>query len=342
MTPEDPQAAPGGTRTPGNRVRVVATLIVLAAATGAAVVLALFLVRQPDDTLPVPFNRLAVEVHACPAGASAAGTNLSRTCTGAVPAMTVEVVADGFERRIEDVTDRFAIETLPSGDVRLTVADAPPGSVGLLSCRSYAQDERDQDALLSLAPEVAYRPDPMSASLLLNPYIVLWPDSRWAAIPADPTDAQLDEAAYRYGASVRCDWFLLPPGETRPGIVRNWPGTDVVREPALHVVGPGGGGAPGLGNATPAPGGPIPGGFTYRSLAGDGTTITLDGSTTDVYALSPGSWTVTDKVTGETATVDLAPGQTVRVISVRSVDDGSPNSTTSVSWVGPATGSPAR
>lgn len=328
MTPEEPQAAPGGTRTPGNRVRVVAALVVLAAAVGAA--LALFLVRQPDDTLTVPFNRLSVEVHVCPAGASAAGANLSRTCTGAVPAMTVVVVADGFERRIEDVTDRFAIETLPSGDVRLTVAGAPHGSVGLLSCRSYAQDERDRDALLSLAPEVAYRPDPMSASLLLNPYIVLWPDSRWAAIPADPTDEQLDEAAYRYGAAVRCDWFLLPPGGTRPGIVRNWPGTDAVGEPALHVVGPGGGGAPGLGNATPAPGAPTSGGFTYRSLGGDGTTVTLDGSTSDVYALPPGSWTVTDTVTGETATVDLAPGQTVRVISVRPVDDASSDPATPV------------
>ena len=59
--------------------------------------------------------------------------------------------------------------------------------------------------------------------------------------------------------------------------------------------------------------------FDFRSTI-DGTVMTTGDNWNDHYVLPAGTWIVTDRTTAREAVVDIAPGQTVRVVSVTTIE----------------------
>lgn len=284
----------------------------------------LFLRFQPmgDEDERGVLNGLRVEFAPCPASLVVQpGTDLYRDCVGPVDDLDVRVTAAGFDARRDDVTDRFGVEDLPAGPIRLQVAGVADGTVDVLSCRSYAQSTETEGVIASLVPEIAYSVEPMTASIVAQPYTISgWPDNRWQATVADPTDEQLADRPDLFSTTFRCTWFLLPPGSVtdRPGIVRTYTSTATVGAPAIHVLGPGAAADVSQSIADPLTTDPIP---TFDLLSpGSGLSATTGDSWIDHYLLPAGSWTVTDRTTGREALVDLAPGQTTRVVSVVAIN----------------------
>lgn len=285
---------------------------------------------SPDG--PGVRNSLQVEVASCLIGLVVRpGTDLYRDCIGPVDGLDVRVTAAGFDARRDDVKDRFSVEGLPAGPIRLQADGVADGTVDVLSCRSYAQSTGTEGVVASLVPEIAYSTEPMTASIIAQPYVISdGPDAQWQATMADPTDGQLADRPDLYGTVFRCTWFLLPPGSVtdRPGIVRTYTSTATAGEPEIHVLGSGAAADPSQSVTDPLTTEPIPT-FDFDSH-GDGTTLTTGDSWIDHYLLPAGSWTVTDRTTGRQATVDVAPGQTTRVVSVtgiRSPGSGTPVAT---------------
>ncbi len=300
------------------RVGVVVGVIYAVALLG---LLASTVVRFVESDSPVIVNRLQIDFIDCPAAAaSQPGVSLLRACRGLSSDLTLRMTADGTDFTREPESNRITMANLPVGSLRMRVDGAPEGTESLLSCRGYAQNDGADEVVLMDVPQIAYGAEPMTASLLAYPYVVSdWPGNRWVANAADPTDEQLEARHDLYGGQYLCDWFLFPPGAftDRPGLVRTNTATDSAGEPLIHVLGPGGGvdgSAPNvpLGVAAPADT------FDFRSTA-DGTTTTTSDTWFEPRLLPAGTWVVTDRTTGHTATVDVAPGQTMRVISITAI-----------------------
>lgn len=299
---------------------VAATVALVAVATVAA--FALRFGPFADDPGPVARNRLNVDFAVCPPDLVVApGTDVSRECGEPATGFNVQVSAGDVSEARSSVSGDVAFDDLPNGAIRLHLTGVADGTTDILSCRSYAQDERGLDQLMSLVPSVAYGAEPLTASIIAQPYVITgWPDNRWRATAADPTSDQIAKDPSTYGTVFRCTWFLLPPGsvDERPALIRSWTATDYRGEPAIHVLGPGGDGDASSTNSDT--GSPPPGGtFTFRSTI-DGTTATSGDGPNDHYVLPAGTWAVTDRTTGRRATVDLAPGQTTRVVSVTAIE----------------------
>ncbi len=271
---------------------------------------------------PVIVNRLQIDFIECPANAAITpGVSLLRVCRGLSSDLTLRMTADGTEFTREPEANRIAMANLPVGSLRMRVDGTPDGTIGLLSCRGYAQNDGTDEVVLMDVPEIAYGTEPMTASLLAYPYLVPdWPDNRWVANAADPTDEQLEARPDLYGGQYLCDWFLFPPGSfaERPGLVRTNTATDSAGEPLIHVLGPGGGVDGSAPNVPLGISAPVDT-FDFRSTA-DGTTATTSDTWFEPRLLPAGTWVVTDRTTGHTATVDIASGQTTRVVSITAID----------------------
>ncbi len=281
---------------------------------------------DPDD--PGVLNGLRLEIAPCPANLVVQpGTDLYRDCTGSASDRDLRVTVAGVAVS-PGVSGELAIEDLPAGPIGLRVDGVAAGTVDVLSCRSYAQSTGTDGVIASLVPEIAYGIEPMTAAIIAQPYTLQgWPDNQWRATAANPTEDQLADRPDLFDTLFRCTWFLLPPGSIadRPGVIRSYTSTDTTGEPAIHVLDPGSGADSSQSISDSPTTAPIPT-FAFRSL-GDGTTVTTGDSWIDHYLLPTGSWTVTDRTTGRQATVDIGPGQTVRVVSV-------------VAITAPGTGSP--
>lgn len=318
-----------------NRLQWTSLLLASGIALIAIATLAAFALRFgpfADDPGPALLNRLNIDFALCPPDlVVVSGTNLYRACREPVASLDVQVSSGDIETTLSAIQDEVAVDDLPNGAIQLHVDGVAAGTVDILSCRSYAQDEQGLNLLMTLVPPIAYASEPMTASIIAQPYIITgWPDNRWQATAADPTSDQLAEQPSVYGTVFRCNWFLLPPGSLseRPGLVRSWTATDYLGEPAIHVLGPGGGGdasSPSIDTADP----PLADAFDFRSTT-DGSLATTGDSWIDHYVLSPGTWVISDRTTGRQALVDVAPGQTSRVVSVSAIEQlatGTPAST---------------
>ena len=278
-------------------------------------------VRFVESDAPVIVNRLQIDFIDCPAdAASQPGASLLRVCRGLSSDLTLRVTADGTDFTREPQANRITMANLPVGSLRMRVDGAPEGTIGLLSCRGYAQNDGADEVVLTDVPQIAYGTEPMTASLLAYPYLVSdWPVNRWVANAADPTDEQLDARHDLYGGQYLCDWFLFPPGAfiDRPGLVRTNTATDSAGEPLIHVLGPGGGVDGSAPNVPLGVSAPVDT-FDFRSTT-DGATATTSDTWYEPRLLPAGTWVVTDRTTGHTATVDIASGQTTRVVSITAI-----------------------
>lgn len=308
--------------------RLNGIVVVLVALIGIGTVAAFALWADPfgDDPDPVALNRLAIDFAQCPPDLPIApGTDVYRECREPVAGRDVQVASGDTEVTRSSVGHEVAFDNLPNGVIRLRVDGVADGTTDILSCRSYAQDEQGLDQLMSLVPPVAYGAEPMTASIIAQPYVVTgWPDNRWQAVAADPASDQIAEQPSIYGTVFRCTWFLLPPGSVdgRPGLVRSWTATDYLGEPAIHILGPGGDGDASSTNTDPVDPSTADA-FDFRSTV-DGTIATTADNGIDHYVLPAGTWVVTDRATGRQATVDIAPGQTTRVVSVTAIEPFTP------------------
>lgn len=297
----------------------VALIAVIALAVATALVLRTGLFADEPDRIAL--NGLDIDFALCPPTLVVRpGADLYRECREPVGGLGARISSGERDVHLSDLEEGLAVDGLPNGAIRLEVDGVAPGTVDILSCRSYAQDEEGRNNLMSLVPAIAYGSEPMTASIIAQPYIITsWPENRWRTIAADPTAAQLETQPSVYGTMFRCSWFLLPPGgiAARPGLVRSWTATDSLGEPAIHVLGPGGDGDASSTNLDGQET-PVPGSFAFRSTL-DGSVATTGDSWIDHYLLPAGSWVVTDRTTGRQATVDIAPGQTTRVVSVTSI-----------------------
>ncbi len=270
---------------------------------------------------PVIVNRLQIDFFACPTDlAIVGGFSPLRHCFGVQDEVTVRMMADRTDFTEETVGSRLTMSNLPTGPLRMTVTGVAPGTVDVLSCRSYAQNEGEDNVILSVVPQIAYGVEPMTASVLAHPYVVSdWPANRWVANAADPTDGEFRARRDLYDGSYICQWFLLLPGSVaeRPGVVRTYTATDSAGEPLIHVLGPGG---PVDGSTTNVPlsGAVPPDAFDFRSTGGTAPATTGD-TWYEPYFLPAGTWVVTDRATGHMATVDIAAGQTTRVVSITAI-----------------------
>lgn len=277
-----------------------------------------------DD--PEIVNRLQVDFFECPVDvAIVSGLSPLRHCYGVQDEVTVHMTADRTDVTADTAGARLTWASLPTGPLRMQVTGVAPGTVDVLSCRSYAQNDGDDDVILSVVPQIAYGDEPMTASVLSHPYVVSdWPANRWVAEARDPTDEQVEARRDLYVGSYICQWFLFPPGSVaeRPGIVRTYTATDSAGEPLIHVLQPGG---PVDGSETNVPlgGGVPPGAFDFRSTS-DGAAATTGDTWYEPYILTAGTWVVTDRATGHTATVDIAAGQTTRVVSITAIATPTP------------------
>lgn len=270
---------------------------------------------------PVLLNQLQIDFHQCPADLPVgAGLNALRSCGGIRNEVDVRLTSDGADVSASTVDNRFSTFRLPMGPLRLHVDGVAEGTVDVLSCRTYVQDDEGADVVLSVVPQIAYGTDPMTASIITQPLLMAnWPANRWVANAVDPPKDRLEEDKPLYAESIRCEWFLLAPGTVteRPGVVRTYTTTDSAGEPMIHVLGPGGpvdGSAP---NVESSPLRPVDT-FDFRSTT-NGTGATTGDSWIDHYLMPAGTWVVTDRTTGHQATVDIAPGQTTRVVSVTAI-----------------------
>ena len=292
-------------------------VIALAAATTLVPRTGLF-ADEPDR---IARNGLDLAFALCPATlVIGPGTDLYRDCREPVTGLDARISSGGRNVHLTSVEEDLAVDDLPNGAIRLHVDGVAPGTVDILSCRSYAQDEEGRNTLMQLVPAIAYGPEPMTASIIAQPYIVAgWPENRWRATAADPTAAQLDTQPNVYGTTFRCNWFLLPPGSIaeRPGLVRSWTATDFVGEPAIHVLGPGGD-VDASSTTFDGQAAQVPESFMFRSTL-DGSVVTTGDSWIDHFLLPAGSWVVTDRTAGRPAVVDIAPGQTTRVVSITAI-----------------------
>ena len=272
-----------------------------------------------DD--PVIVNRIQVDFFECPADvAIVGGLSPLRHCYGVQDEVTVHMIADRTDVTADTQGSRLVMASLPTGPLRMQVSGVAPGTVDVLSCRSYAQNDGEDQVILSVVPQIAYGDEPMTASILTHPYVVSdWPTNRWVANAANPTDEQVEARRDLYVGSYICQWFLLPPGSVaeRPGVVRTYTATDLAGEPLIHVLGPGG---PVDGSVTniPLSGAVPPDAFDFRSTGG-GAPATTGDTWYEPYLLPAGTWVVTDRATGHTATVDVAGGQTTRVVSITAI-----------------------
>ncbi len=300
------------------RVGIVAGVIYAIALLG---LLTSTIVRFVESDGPVIVNRLQIDFIDCPAdAASQPGVSLLRVCGGLSSDLTLRVTADGTNFTREPEANRISMANLPMGSLRMRVDGAPDGTIGLLSCRGYAQNDGADEVVLMDVPQIAYGTEPMTASLFAYPYVVSdWPDNRWVADAADPTDEQLDARHDLYGGQYLCDWFLFPPGALtdRPGLVRTNTATDSAGEPLIHVLGPGGGVDGSAPNVPIGVSAPVDT-FDFRSTA-DGATATTSDTWYEPFAFPAGTWVVTDRTTGHSATVDIASGQTTRVVSITAI-----------------------
>ncbi len=297
----------------------IALIAVIALAVATTLVSRTGLFTDAPDRIAL--NRVDIDFALCPPTlVIEPGTDLYRECREPVAGLDARISSGERNVHLPSLDGDMAVDDLPNGAIRLEVDGVAPGTVDILSCRSYAQDEEGRNNLMSLVPAIAYGPEPMTVSIIAQPYIVTgWPENRWRAIAADPTATQLDAQTNVYGTTYRCNWFLLPPGSiaSRPGLVRSWTATDSLGAPAIHVLGPGGDGDASSTNLDGQET-PVSGTFAFRSTL-DGSIATTGDSWIDHYLLPTGSWVVTDQTTGRQATVDIAPGQTTRVVSITSI-----------------------
>ena len=174
-----------------------------------------------EDAGPVALNRLAIDFALCPPDLPiAAGTEVERECREPVAGLDVQVASGDTEAARSSIGEEVAFDDLPNGAIRLHVDGVADGTIDVLSCRSYAQDERIIGNVMSLVRQVAYGTEPMTASIIAQPYVIAGsPDNRWQAVAADPTAEQLAGQPATYGTVFRCTCFLLPPGGLagRPG-----------------------------------------------------------------------------------------------------------------------------
>ena len=284
----------------------------------------------PEETRPPGLHRLEINFALCPPGpALTTGTDLYRYCSGFLNEVNVRLTADGVDLSRRSVDNAGAFFALPSGPWRLAIDGPADGTVDVLACRANARDAAGTGILASTVPEVAYGTEPLTASIIAQPYLLYgWPDNRWLASPVDPSVDEMAMDPRLYATAIQCDWFLFPPGTIaeRPGIVRTYTGIDAFGEPVVHVLGSGG---PADATKRPATGDRTVTRFALRSMIG-GMTATTSDDWIAHYLVPAGSWVVVDRTTGHQATVDIAPGQVTRVVSVTVPDepDGMPPAAT--------------
>lgn len=270
--------------------------------------------REEIETL----SRVVIDVRLCPAGTIGVGTNADAICIDDIAGVSVRVTGNKVDEQ-SPIRDRLdaSFDRLPITPLSLSLEGVAAGTTDVLSCRTYAIYADTEEVAGSVALPVSYGGHPLTATIQPLPYLHLgFPDNRWQATAEIPSANEAAANPLRYVRVVRCKWFLLPPGafSERPGLVRTYTSAASAGEPDIHVLGPGG---PTDVSAPTFPdnaaSGPVT--FDLRSQI-DGTTFATNDNAIDGYLVPAGTWVVTDRTTGQAATLDVAPGQTVRIVSV--------------------------